>query len=98
MTPVPPHTLSEEDQFKFISKFMVPDSDSSTVSVKLDDEPKMLESLLTQISEIMLDEYQQEEYETLILDRFEQDTIVRVWYPTPEGDRVITFYQTLDED
>ncbi len=98
MTPIPPHDLTEKDQLEYIQKFLRPDDDSTTVSVQLDDPFRMLESLLEQISQIMLDEYQVEEYETLILNRFEQNNIVRVWYLTPNGDRVMTFYETLDPE
>jgi hypothetical protein len=97
MTPVPPHTLRQEQQLEYITKFMVPDHDSSTVSVKLDDPVVMLADLLTQISEIMLDEYETDQYETLILDRFEQATIVKVLYFCEGHELVLTFYETLDE-
>jgi len=97
VTPVPPFNLDSKEQHEYIMKFLQPDSDSTTLSVPDGDQVQQLDSMLRQISEIMLEEHESEDYETLILHRFEQDTIIKVLYYEDNQYHVMTFYLVLDQ-
>jgi len=91
MTPVPPFTLSKDQQLEYTQRFF---QYQELGSHEIPNSEYQIQPLLEKISDFMLENYSQDEYETLVLDRFEQQTIVRVLFYTPDGYQAVVFYET----